>query len=666
MIPEPDKLVSPDDSGDESIHSERPLPYERHSMPNISDYSDDMDDSISVSTKRSKDPFVESLSSPPSPISKSGSIDSSSETQLSDFSGTSSPPLPSFPAFQTNTRSITFPTRKALPCPPQNGSSSTINIKAELKYLQRAQKDANNYDQWKYFSLAIDAVTGQEDWKNKDASVVYDYELVESRLRDLRAARESGNTALLLYLVRTTYCRNLGNMGDHRLYRHCQSGTKHLIERYIQECELALDSILKNAHGRPDILSTLVETRKAFGSTALVLSGGSVMGFLHAGVARELVAHGLLPKIISGTSAGSIFASLLCIYREEEYGAMWAIAENEVSIFEPVGQAESFASRLKRFLTIGTWIDSTHLKSMLQDLLGDVTFQEAYNRTGRILNVTVSVKGSHDMPRLLNYLTAPNVLIWSAVVCSCSVPYVFAADSILAVDPISRKLFPWTQASFMDGSVENDMPLSRLTEMFNVNHFVACQVNPHIAPLVPKPQDSPERKLPKRGWLTSKIGGAFRAVSSFVADEIQYNLSLLNEAGIGGAPVAVALNLLLQDYYGDVTIVPPIYPSDLKTLLRNPSPLSMDEMIKRGARTTWPQLAIIRNHCAVELALDRAIVEMRAQCIRTIALKIPNTETRKPRKARAKSVSAPWHDGRRKIAVSLTHMSPRPAKIHES
>ncbi|GMM53177.1 triacylglycerol lipase [Starmerella bacillaris] len=568
-----------------------------------------------------------------------------------------------------------------------------------LKELSAAQQNATDYETWRKFSRAIDHATGQDEWKLKKESPVYDYEEIQKKLDDLRDARLANNVDKLIYLVRTTFSRNIGNMGDTRLYTHCQCGTKQLIEDYISECELALQHIVKNTTDPEKVLETLVETKKAFGNTALVLSGGSIMGFLHAGVARELLDNGLLPRIISGTSAGSIFASLICIHRDEDFDKLWEIAKIPLSIFEPIGQAESFATRLKRFLTVGTWIDSKFLRLMMQELLGDITFQEAYNRTGRILNVSVSVKGSHDMPRLLNYLTAPNVLIWSAVVCSCSVPYVFAADSVLAIDPVSRKLFPWTQASFMDGSVDNDMPLGRLTEMFNVNHFVACQVNPHIAPLIPRPSISPEQKLPKRGWLNSKINAACRSASSFFMDELEYTLSILKVAGIGGSPVNLMLKIILQDYYGDVTMVPPIYLKDWQGLLNNPTQEQVDEMIERGARTTWPQLAIIRNHCAVELALDRAVVELRAQCIRTIArLASPvpptlptyeyeyedhdtitdddetsdssfsaETKPRRParRFLRSNSVSAPWTIEKEDFDLPK-HTSPRAIKLHEA
>lgn len=54
---------------------------------------------------------------------------------------------------------------------------------------------------------------------------------------------------------------------------------------------------------------------------------------------------------------------------------------------------------------------------------GDTTFAEAYQRTGRILNITTTPSSRSGAPSpLLNYLTAPNVVIWSAILASCSLP----------------------------------------------------------------------------------------------------------------------------------------------------------------------------------------------------------------------------------------------------
>jgi TAG lipase/steryl ester hydrolase/phospholipase A2/LPA acyltransferase len=35
-----------------------------------------------------------------------------------------------------------------------------------------------------------------------------------------------------------------------------------------------------------------------------------------------------------------------------------------------------------------------------------------------------------------------------------------------------------------DGSLEIDLPMMQLKELFNVNHFIVSQANPHIAPLL--------------------------------------------------------------------------------------------------------------------------------------------------------------------------------------
>jgi TAG lipase/steryl ester hydrolase/phospholipase A2/LPA acyltransferase len=62
------------------------------------------------------------------------------------------------------------------------------------------------------------------------------------------------------------------------------------------------------------------------------------------------------------------------------------------------------------------------LEAALRQSIGDWTFQEAYDRTGRIININVSPLDSNDQPRLLNFLTAPNVLVRSACMASCSIP----------------------------------------------------------------------------------------------------------------------------------------------------------------------------------------------------------------------------------------------------
>jgi hypothetical protein len=66
---------------------------------------------------------------------------------------------------------------------------------------------------------------------------------------------------------------------------------------------------------------------------------------------------------------------------------------------------------------------------------GHYTFQEAFDRTGRIINITVAPVNNFDPPRLLNYLTAPHVCVWSAAVASCAIPGVFKPVPLIVREP---------------------------------------------------------------------------------------------------------------------------------------------------------------------------------------------------------------------------------------
>ena len=92
-----------------------------------------------------------------------------------------------------------------------------------------------------------------------------------------------------------------------------------------------------------------------------------------------------------------------------------SFCDGDLAVFGEEGNEDSLFSKTKRFLTQGALYDISHLKRVMRGLLGEMTFQEAYNRTRKILNICVSSASLYELPRLLNYITAPNVLIWSAV-----------------------------------------------------------------------------------------------------------------------------------------------------------------------------------------------------------------------------------------------------------
>ena len=59
---------------------------------------------------------------------------------------------------------------------------------------------------------------------------------------------------------------------------------------------------------------------------------------------------------------------------------------------------------------------------LVYNQIGDATFLETYEKNKWNLNINVSDSNRvHDL-KLLNYLTAPNIVIWSAVCASCALP----------------------------------------------------------------------------------------------------------------------------------------------------------------------------------------------------------------------------------------------------
>lgn len=79
-------------------------------------------------------------------------------------------------------------------------------------------------------------------------------------------------------------------------------------------------------------------------------------------------------------------------------------------MFHPPDMPESLLLRINRYLMNGNLFDPVFLKDKLRKQYGDITFGEAYNLSQLILNITVSSTSIYEMPRLLNYITAPDVV----------------------------------------------------------------------------------------------------------------------------------------------------------------------------------------------------------------------------------------------------------------
>ena len=535
---------------------------------------------------------------------------------------------------------LRFIASKTIPFVDQNNNSNS-NSTRTIPSLREERQHAISYDQWAALSLKLDSLQGNDLWKQTEESELYDYKLIKSLTLQLKQCRLSKDYRQLLYLIRSRWSRNLGRINNVNLYRHCNIGTKLIIEEYLTESKLSLEALVSDSDTlNPEyLLGVLQQTRRNIGKTALVLSGGATFGLFHIGVLAALFEANLMPRVISGTSAGAIVAAIYCVHTRDEIPSLLANVLNmEFNIFRDDNGSDSSNSgtttgesgfwvdlliKLQRFLKDGTWFVNDHLSKTMIGFLGDMTFREAYYRTGKILNITVSPASIYEQPRLLNNLTAPNVLIWSAVCASCSLPGVFPASPLFEKDPKTGKHRLWAgnkSVKFVDGSVDNDLPITRLSEMFNVDNIIACQVNPHVFPLLKLSVACVGGEVQTE--FTAKLKNNVNKAYNIISNEVSHYLEVLGELGIARNPVTKVRSVLSQRYSGDITILP-----DLDMLLQsyellhNPTRTFLLYQTTCGARSTWSKLSMIKNICGQEFALDEAINTLRTKVIASASIR---------------------------------------------
>lgn len=113
--------------------------------------------------------------------------------------------------------------------------------------------------------------------------------------------------------------------------------------------------------------------------------------------------------------------------------------------------------------------------------------------------------------------------------------------------------------SFIDGSVAGDLPMQRLTELFNVNTFIVSQVNPHVCPFV---------SVDTGEVLDTKVQKRFlRTVKELTGNTIKYFLKQTDAIGILPNYIKGITAIIFQSYKGHVTVVPSPTVSDYANLL---------------------------------------------------------------------------------------------------
>lgn len=569
------------------------------------------------------------------------------------------------------------------------------------RQLREQQARATLYRDWLAAELAIE---GTKDHAPEGTPPLpppeeghYDEELVRQALAGLRARRARADPREIMFALRADLVRNLGGICNPRLHDSVVV-TPRVVTEYLDEVEAQLRFVATckdRSLPLAERLAFMVETRHAHGRSALLLTGGGTMAIFHVGVVQALVEHRLLPRIIAGASGGAIVAATVCTRKHEDLISENFLNNQTKMIFGEDGRRFMPFDEvsLRNLVTKGAMHGAEQLRGELRRILGDLTFQEAFDISGRILNIVVvpNRKQKHDPPRLLNYLSAPNVVVWSAVSASCAFPGLLPAQELIAKDHTGA-FVPWHGYShdadaeegraasrggggyasssgndcggggvgggagkqqqrnggavsrlrraigsmgslpnmllavgsgdslggsedgvlgngeaikmanprqWRDGSLERDLPMRELSEMLNVNFFIVSQTNPHVVHYL---------RMKKWFWRNARL---LYNLAHFAECELKLVARTLLELQIVND--RVWLPLFSQPWEGDINIV---LPASVRQVLRAQSNVTLPEYheyVRAGSREAWGALAGIRTTCAIELALDECVTELKAE-----------------------------------------------------
>lgn len=452
--------------------------------------------------------------------------------------------------------------------------------------LKRSLKNARSYQEWREAALAYDAYKGLDRWRRRDHSREYDYVSIRTRLDRLRSLKARHDQRGLLYTLNEGIHGNMGGMGRSGLYAHALSGTKQLIEDYIEEIVHTLEELASEDSGDISVEEKVDFFRRAshcFGHSAFMMSGSGSLLYFHVGVARALLEADLLPAVMSGSSGGSIVGSIVCSHTDEE--------------LRDVLQPQYFLDQIPESSKRGGIADPVEMEEALSRFLpDDLTFHKSFEKTGRAMNVSIAPAETHQTSRLLNATTSPSVLMRSAVMASAAVPGIFPPVALQALDSDGQRKSYLPSRRWVDGSVSDDMPAKRLARLYGVNHYIVSQTNPHVLPFV----TDGRRKQTSFGLLQTANRRAtrewFNAITLIIDRADKRNGQITRVTSL-------MRSIINQDYVGDINILPDYRLINPTRLLGFPGEKQVHRLIASGERCTRPKLEMIRQQTRISRTL---------------------------------------------------------------
>lgn len=458
--------------------------------------------------------------------------------------------------------------------------------RAELRLIEQQLEEVESYEQWEVLARAHDKLTGADQWRRVEDSELYDAPQIRTRFNLLRELCDGHDVREVLFALNEGIHGNMGGMGNPALYSKTWFGTKQLIRDYVDVVIEALhmvDEAPTRILSLEDKLDFFRRASHCYGSSSLSLSGGAGLIYFHHGVVDTMLQQELLPDVLSGSSAGSWMCAQIGMRTDEELRDYFTYKRYD-------GFANlDFRSMLQ--LAKKENVEATR-DAVIDAFIDDTTFQEAYEHTGRYINVSIAPAEKHQTPRLMNAITSPNVTINSAVKASSAVPGISSPVKLEAKD-WQGKIKPYLRnRSWVDGSMSNDIPAKQMSRLFGVNHHIVSMINPLALNFVKDNIDQAEGLRQSTARIFYSAGKEW----------LKNSERLIAMAG-GDATsemLATVYGMIDQDYTGDINII--LKTRDFKwanLAFYFSEEEDIADLINAGRRSTYAKIEMIRNTSAI-------------------------------------------------------------------
>ena len=151
---------------------------------------------------------------------------------------------------------------------------------------------------------------------------------------------------------------------------------------------------------------------------------------------------------------------------------------------------------------------------------------------------------------------------------------------------------------FLDGSIGHDLPMEKLSILFNVNNCIVSQTNPWVIPFMDYTEDLKGLQSP----LLFPLITLMHRIKEFTLGQLKHRVFQI--AYLFPNAVTKFFNILTQSYVGDITIWPKPKLSDYLRILENPTSYEAVMCFVHGGRQrTYPKI----HHIKATMFLEKQI-----------------------------------------------------------